>query len=52
MPFKDGLISITDQEEERIGNQQGKLMAEKKVNFSFRSSIYMHVTFTVNMLPY
>lgn len=30
MPFKDGLISITDQEEERIGNQQGKLMVEKK----------------------
>lgn len=30
MPFKDGLIIITDQEEERIGNQHGKLMVEKR----------------------
>lgn len=33
MPFKDGLIIITDQKEKRIGDQQGKLMIEKKLIF-------------------
>lgn len=33
MPFKDELIIITNQKEESIGDQQGKLMTEKKLIF-------------------